>query len=51
MDDDARPTWTEKFAGVIGQGENLRQDALANHDHRLYGVAKGQSARENEVIL
>jgi hypothetical protein len=39
-DEDSGPSFTERFASVIGKARSLPQDAAENHDHYLYGVPK-----------
>jgi hypothetical protein len=39
-DTDSGPSFTQRFAEVLGKAQSLPEDAAANHDHYLYGVAK-----------
>lgn len=34
------PSFTERFAEVLGLAQGLPEDAAENHDHYLYGTAK-----------
>lgn len=38
--EDSGPSFTERFASVIGKARSLPEDAAENHDHYLYGVPK-----------
>jgi hypothetical protein len=39
-DGDSGPSFTQRFAEVLGKAQSLPKDAAENHDHYLYGVAK-----------
>jgi hypothetical protein len=38
--EDSGPSFTERFAEVLGKAQRLPEDAAEHHDHYLYGVAK-----------
>jgi len=38
--DDSGPSFTQRFAEVMGKAQSLPEDAAENHDHYLYGVPK-----------
>lgn len=40
VDDESGPSFTERYASVIGKARSLPEDAAENHDHYLYGVPK-----------
>ncbi|MCY2950525.1 MAG: hypothetical protein NTU53_00920 [Planctomycetota bacterium] len=37
--EDTGPSFTQRFAEVLGKTQSLPEDAAENHDHYLYGVA------------
>ena len=39
-DEDSGPSFTERFAEVLGKARSLPEDAAENHNHYLYGAAK-----------
>ena len=39
-DEDSGPSFTQRFAEVLGKAQSLPKDAAENQDHYLYGVAK-----------
>ena len=38
--DEAGPSFTQRFAEIMGKARSLPEDAAENHDHYLYGVPK-----------
>ena len=34
------PSFSERFAEIMGKAQSLPEDAAENHDHYLYGVPK-----------
>ncbi len=38
--EDSGPSFTERFAKVMGKARSLPEDAAENHDHYLYGGPK-----------
>ncbi|MBI4556614.1 MAG: hypothetical protein HY706_03455 [Candidatus Hydrogenedentes bacterium] len=40
VDDELGPSFTERFAEIMGKAQSLPEDAAQNHDYYLYGAAK-----------